>query len=179
MRSAPPSQSNHKWDAFCPQYWINYVISLSTGILRRLSLSVESSTRPQLLADATHLAGIESRRNRCDEMCALCLSATVSLLAVSTNLQQLANASCARQSRRRRQVHNHHVSHKGVFYLQCVSTPCHWRCSGLTTLLQPQVQHIVPEVTIPPEVTPEKVTTYIVDTGCQSSQRAYMPRLTS
>ena len=28
-----------------------------------------------------------------------------------------------------------------------------------------QVQHIVPEVTIPPEVTPENVTTYIVDSG--------------
>lgn len=31
-----------------------------------------------------------------------------------------------------------------------------------------QVQHIVPEVTIPPEVTPENVTTYIVDSGCTS-----------
>jgi len=31
--------------------------------------------------------------------------------------------------------------------------------------LLPQVQHIVPEVTIPPDVTPEKVTTYIVDSG--------------
>jgi Ras family protein T1 len=30
---------------------------------------------------------------------------------------------------------------------------------------QTQVQHIVPEVTIPPEVTPENVTTYIVDSG--------------
>jgi mitochondrial Rho GTPase 1 len=30
-----------------------------------------------------------------------------------------------------------------------------------------QVQHVVPEVTIPPEVTPENVTTYIVDTGGQ------------
>ncbi|KAI0352639.1 mitochondrial Rho GTPase [Trametes cingulata] len=29
----------------------------------------------------------------------------------------------------------------------------------------PRVQHIVPEVTIPPEVTPENVTTYIVDSG--------------
>lgn len=29
----------------------------------------------------------------------------------------------------------------------------------------PQVQHVVPEVTIPPEVTPENVTTYIVDSG--------------
>jgi hypothetical protein len=28
-----------------------------------------------------------------------------------------------------------------------------------------QVQHVVPEVTIPPEVTPENVTTYIVDSG--------------
>lgn len=28
-----------------------------------------------------------------------------------------------------------------------------------------QVQHVVPEVTIPPEVTPQNVTTYIVDSG--------------
>ena len=28
---------------------------------------------------------------------------------------------------------------------------------------------MVPEVTIPPEVTPENVTTYIVDTGGQST----------
>ena len=31
------------------------------------------------------------------------------------------------------------------------------------------MQHIVPEVTIPPEVTPENVTTYIVDTGGEST----------
>lgn len=31
-----------------------------------------------------------------------------------------------------------------------------------------QVQHVVPEVTIPPEVTPENVTTYIVDSGSTS-----------
>jgi mitochondrial Rho GTPase 1 len=35
-----------------------------------------------------------------------------------------------------------------------------------------QVQHIVPEVTIPPEVTPENVTTYIVDSGCKSFIRS-------
>ena len=34
----------------------------------------------------------------------------------------------------------------------------------------PQVQHIVPEVTISPEVTPENVTTYIVDSGGKSSE---------
>ena len=33
----------------------------------------------------------------------------------------------------------------------------------------PQVQHVVPEVTISPEVTPENVTTYIVDSGGRSS----------
>jgi len=37
----------------------------------------------------------------------------------------------------------------------------------LTNILQ-QVQHVVPEVTIPPEVTPENVTTTIVDTSCTS-----------
>lgn len=31
------------------------------------------------------------------------------------------------------------------------------------------MQHIVPEVTIPPEVTPENVTTYIVDSGGESA----------
>lgn len=34
-----------------------------------------------------------------------------------------------------------------------------------------QVQHVVPEVTIPPEVTPENVTTYIVDSGSTSVNR--------
>ena len=32
-----------------------------------------------------------------------------------------------------------------------------------------QVQHVVPEVTIPPEVTPENVTTYIVDSSGELS----------
>lgn len=31
-----------------------------------------------------------------------------------------------------------------------------------------QVQKVIPEVTIPPEVTPENITTYIVDTGSTS-----------
>ncbi|KIM28732.1 hypothetical protein M408DRAFT_329191 [Serendipita vermifera MAFF 305830] len=38
----------------------------------------------------------------------------------------------------------------------------------------PNVQHIVPEVTIPPEVTPEKVTTYIVDTGSKPDDRPHL-----
>ncbi|KAH8825190.1 mitochondrial Rho 1 [Flagelloscypha sp. PMI_526] len=36
------------------------------------------------------------------------------------------------------------------------------------------VQHIVPEITIPPEVTPENVTTYIVDTGATPQDRPYL-----
>jgi hypothetical protein len=36
--------------------------------------------------------------------------------------------------------------------------------TGLTSF---QVQHVVPEVTIPPEITPENVTTSIVDTSCE------------
>jgi Ras family protein T1 len=32
-----------------------------------------------------------------------------------------------------------------------------------------QVQHVVPEVTIPPEVTPENVTTCIIDSSCTST----------
>ncbi|KAF9019193.1 mitochondrial Rho GTPase [Hymenopellis radicata] len=36
------------------------------------------------------------------------------------------------------------------------------------------VQHIVPEVTIPPEVTPENVTTYIVDSGAGPQDRVHL-----
>ncbi|KAF7314342.1 hypothetical protein MKEN_00906800 [Mycena kentingensis (nom. inval.)] len=36
------------------------------------------------------------------------------------------------------------------------------------------VQHVVPEVTIPPEVTPENVTTYIVDSGAGPDDRAHL-----
>ncbi|THG94031.1 hypothetical protein EW026_g7355 [Hermanssonia centrifuga] len=36
------------------------------------------------------------------------------------------------------------------------------------------VQHVVPEVTIPPEVTPENVTTYIVDSGCTPQDRPHL-----
>jgi Ras family protein T1 len=50
-----------------------------------------------------------------------------------------------------------HVSQTDLFCLPELST------------LDWQVQHIVPEVTIPPEVTPEKVTTYIVDSGSRST----------
>jgi Ras family protein T1 len=39
-----------------------------------------------------------------------------------------------------------------------------------------QVQHIVPEVTIPPEVTPENVTTYIVDSGCAPRRSPFWDR---
>lgn len=38
----------------------------------------------------------------------------------------------------------------------------------------PHVQHVVPEVTIPPEVTPENVTTYIVDTGSTPQDRQHL-----
>ena len=37
-----------------------------------------------------------------------------------------------------------------------------------------KVQHVVPEVTIPPEVTPENVTTSIVDTSCLSSSASLL-----
>ncbi|KAF9568805.1 mitochondrial Rho GTPase [Agrocybe pediades] len=36
------------------------------------------------------------------------------------------------------------------------------------------VQHIVPEVTIPPEVTPENITTYIVDSGAGPQDRTHL-----
>jgi len=34
-----------------------------------------------------------------------------------------------------------------------------------------ELQHVVPEVTIPPEVTPENVTTHIVDSSARSDNR--------
>ncbi|TFY74601.1 hypothetical protein EWM64_g9410 [Hericium alpestre] len=37
-----------------------------------------------------------------------------------------------------------------------------------------QVQHVVPEVTIPPEVTPENVTTYIVDSGATPQDKQHL-----
>ena len=42
-----------------------------------------------------------------------------------------------------------------------------------------QVPHVVPEVTIPPEVTPENVTTSIVDTSCTFSTRVGLHKLKS
>ena len=64
--------------------------------------------------------------------------------------------------RGRGEEHHRHLSHQGVFCRTCEL--------GLHVAIQAnpkciQVQHIVPEVTIPPEVTPENVTTYIVDSG--------------
>jgi hypothetical protein len=44
-----------------------------------------------------------------------------------------------------------------------------WQAVFFISSILLQVQHIVPEVTIPPEVTPENVTTYIVDSGGMSS----------
>ncbi|KAI9219711.1 mitochondrial Rho 1 [Blastocladiella britannica] len=38
----------------------------------------------------------------------------------------------------------------------------------------PNIQHVVPEVTIPPEVTPENVTTHIVDSSARSENRAQL-----
>lgn len=64
-----------------------------------------------------------------------------------------------------REEHNCDLSHQRSF-----CRPCAWPNYCLQSDLThrhplPQVQHIVPEVTIPPEVTPENVTTYIVDSG--------------
>lgn len=45
-----------------------------------------------------------------------------------------------------------------------VRSPAFPQCLHKTDLLQ--VPHVVPEVTIPPEITPENFTTSIVDTSC-------------
>lgn len=52
---------------------------------------------------------------------------------------------------------------KESFVARVSSTSRVWSLDQSQDVLQ--VQHIVPEVTIPPEVTPENVTTYIVDSG--------------
>lgn len=65
--------------------------------------------------------------------------------------------------RGRRQKHNSHVSNQGVLRSSCVSKIFDLDLSPKGSYYQ--VQHVVPEVTIPPEVTPENVTTYIVDSG--------------
>lgn len=67
-------------------------------------------------------------------------------------------------NRRCREEHHHHVSHQGSFRRTCTSSL--QIVAALCSSDHPfQVQHVVPEVTIPPEVTPENVTTYIVDSG--------------
>ncbi|GMK59302.1 hypothetical protein CspeluHIS016_0703170 [Cutaneotrichosporon spelunceum] len=52
------------------------------------------------------------------------------------------------------------------------------KSSIITSLIKesfvPNVQHVVPEVTIPPEVTPENVTTSIVDTSSDPRSRAHL-----
>ena len=77
-----------------------------------------------------------------------------------------------------REEHHSHLAHQGILRSACTSVYLTRAHSTLTwrgrppqfsrSVLHPpavQVQHIVPEVTIPPEVTPENVTTYIVDSG--------------
>lgn len=66
-----------------------------------------------------------------------------------------------------RKEHNYHLFNQRVVCCACACAAFRYyqSQSELTGGLILQVQHIVPEVTIPPEVTPENVTTYIVDTG--------------
>ena len=71
-----------------------------------------------------------------------------------------------------RKEYHRHVPHQGILRAACASAPKARFFPGHLTprarsnpVLPAQVQHIVPEVTIPPEVTPENVTTYIVDSG--------------
>lgn len=58
--------------------------------------------------------------------------------------------------------HDYYLADQGVLCAACMSRAAPHNGSRGSLL---QVQHIVPEVTIPPEVTPENVTTYIVDSG--------------
>ena len=61
--------------------------------------------------------------------------------------------------------HDYYLADQGVLCAACMLRAALQNGSQCSLL---QVQHIVPEVTIPPEVTPENVTTYIVDSGGRS-----------
>lgn len=62
--------------------------------------------------------------------------------------------------------HYRHFLDKGIIRIPCQSSVSALsKGARCTQRRRGQVQHIVPEVTIPPEVTPENVTTYIVDSG--------------
>lgn len=65
-----------------------------------------------------------------------------------------------------REKYDHYFTNQRVFRATCkqvLALPY-----PVTVLNSIKVQHVVPEVTIPPETTPENVTTYIVDSGCMS-----------
>lgn len=66
-----------------------------------------------------------------------------------------------------REEHHRYFTYKGVVCGTCeLFIDCY--IHGISQKYRPlKVQHVVPEVTIPPEVTPENVTTYIVDSGCE------------
>lgn len=78
-----------------------------------------------------------------------------------------------RRHRGCRQEHDRHVVHQGGVCTTRKSS-LHSYSSPLDRVCSSQVQHVVPEVTIPPEVTPENVTTYIVDTGCAYDQHCIL-----
>ncbi|KAG8214580.1 hypothetical protein J3R82DRAFT_9643 [Butyriboletus roseoflavus] len=96
-------------------------------------------------------------------MSAFSSSATVSAFSPSLPSIDLPN-------RRRREEHHHHVSHQGGFRRTCTFSSVALRSSAYPL----QVQHVVPEVTIPPEVTPENVTTHIIDSGAGPQDRQHL-----
>lgn len=101
-------------------------------------------------------------KGRCDEMYAFFLSVMVNKFFQLLSLKLQTNTSVC-SCRGCRQKHNSHFFNQGVFRCPCASEPSSSYAPPQTP--HSQVQHVVPEVTIPPEVTPENVTTYIVDSG--------------
>jgi hypothetical protein len=66
---------------------------------------------------------------------------------------------CENSSARwRGQIDANYVAHQGKIRSKCMFLREHDSFY--------EIQHVVPEVTIPPEVTPEKVATHIVDSSC-------------
>lgn len=65
-----------------------------------------------------------------------------------------------------REKYDHNFTNQGVLRATCKQGNI--QCRIGVVLNSKKVQHVVPEVTIPPETTPENVTTYIVDSGCMS-----------
>lgn len=112
---------------------------------------------------ATENTIIASYRGTCVEMYAYCSSVTVSYVCHLTPKHSQLISAYAIEGVGKSTIVTSLIKES---FVSQVSQMCEYIRQPSYWLIQ--VQHIVPEVTIPPEVTPENVTTYIVDSGCTS-----------